>query len=257
MRLVTITTDFGTQDGFVTSLKGAIYSAESSLQVVDLSHDIDPYDIVIGALFVQQALRHFPKGTIHIAAVDVLYDTYGSLLVGNRDGYIVIAPNNGLLSLLGFGDDDMVYLSEFVYENYNAYLTGVKQILQHLFGEQPIEALGTIYPGHKRRFELSATIRPSQIGASVIHIDRFENAILNVDRKLFEKNRAGRIFGIYYKRTEPITEISPSYGSIQIGEVGVIINSYGLLEIGINKGKAHSLLGLSKEDSIIIEFEKE
>ena len=257
MRLVTLTTDFGTQDGYVASLKGALYSTQSSLQLVDLVHDIDPYDIVVGALFLKQAVDNFPAKSIHIAAVDVLYDAYGSLLIGNKDGHIVIAPNNGMLSLLGYDDQDQVYLSEFVYEGFDGYLKGIQQIVGQIIADKPVDKIGTIYPGHKRRFDLQATLRPGQIRASVIHIDRFENAILNVDKALFEESRKGRPFGIFYKRTDPIREISTSYGSMPIGEVGAIINSYGLLEIGINKGKAHSLLNLSKEDAIIIEFEQE
>jgi len=257
MRLVTITTDFGTRDGYVASLKGTLYSAHSSLQVEDLVHDLEPFDIVVGALFVKQAITHFPNRTIHLAAVDVLYDTYGSLLIGHKQGHIVIAPNNGMLSLLGYDDQDEVYLNEFVYQGYDGYLRGIKQILEQIMADRPLSTLGTIYPGHKRRFDLQATIRPGQIRASVIHIDKFENAILNVDKGLFEETRNGRPFSIFYKRTNPINEISSSYGSIPIGEVGAIINSYGLLEIGINKGKAHSLLGLGKEDAIIIEFEEE
>ncbi len=172
-------------------------------------------------------------------------------------GHIVIAPNNGILSLIGYNDKAEVYLIEFVYESFDAYLNGIKHIVRQILADKPVNELGTIYPGHKRRFDLQATIRPGQIRASVIHVDRFENAILNVDKDMFEENREGRAFGIYYKRTDPIKEISTSYGSIPIGEVAVIVNSYGLLEIGINKGKAHSLLGLSKEDTIIIEFEEQ
>jgi len=129
MRLVTITTDFGTRDGYVASLKGAIYSTQPNLHVVDLIHDISPYDIVVGSLFLRQALTHFPTETIHIAAVDVLYDGYGSLLIGKTDSHIIIAPNNGMLSLLGLDDTDEVYLSEYVYEDFDGYLKGVKHIL--------------------------------------------------------------------------------------------------------------------------------
>jgi len=256
MRLVTITTDFGTRDGYVASLKGAIYSTQPSLHVVDLIHDIAPFDIVVGSLFLRQALSHFPVETIHIAGVDVLYDGYGSLLIGKKDNHVVIAPNNGMLSLLGLDDKDEVYLSEYVYEDFDGYLKGVKLLLAHLLSDNPISSIGTIYPGHKRRFDLQATIRQDQIQASVVHVDKFENAILNVDESLFEENRKGRTFGIYYKRSDPITSISSSYGSVPIGEVVAVFNSYGLLEIGINKGKAHSLLGLEKEDAIIIEFQE-
>lgn len=256
MRLVTLTTDFGTRDGYVASLKGALYSTQPNLNVVDLIHDVGSYDIVVGSLFLRQALTHFPSETIHIAAVDVLYDQFGSLLIGKKDDRIIIAPNNGMLTLLGLNDTDEVYLSEYVYEDFDGYLKGLKLVLTHLLSDHPITSLGTIYPGHKQRLDLQATISPNQIQASVMHVDRFENAILNIDQALFEENRKGRNFGIFYKRNDPITSISSSYGSVPIGEVVAVFNSYGLLEIGINKGKAHSLLGLDKEDAIIIEFQE-
>ena len=148
MRLVTITTDFGTRDGYVASLKGTLYSTHPQLHVVDLIHDIAPYDIVVGSLFLRQALVHFPKDTIHIAGVDVLYDGYGSLLIGRKNDHVIIAPNNGMLSLIGLDDTDEVYLSEYVYKDFDGYLKGIKMVFNHLLQEQPLTALGTIYPGH-------------------------------------------------------------------------------------------------------------
>lgn len=256
MKLVTITTDFGSSDGYVTSLKGAIYSAHPTCQVVDLIHNVQPYDIVVGSLFLRQAVRHFPDKTIHIAAIDLFYEEFGSILIGKVGNQYVITPNNGLLSLLGLDDKSEVYLCEYVYNGFNSFLDGLKKVLSHLTGDQEISNIGTLYPGHKQRFDLQPTVRPGQIRASVVHIDRFENAILNVDQKLFDQSRNGRKFSIFYKRSDPITKISAAYGDVEIGEAMALFNSYGLLEIGINKGKAHSMLGIGVEDAIIIEFEE-
>lgn len=258
MNLVTLTTDFGTRDSYAASLKGIIYSASSAVHVVDLIHDIDPFDIVQAALYLKQAVYHFPIKTTHIVAVDVLYSSKAGIIVLETNKQLIIGPDNGILSLISDPREiSTVYRYRGHYSDLRSYLHSLKDLVKHILADNPLTELAVPFEDYQKRIDLQPTIGPNQIRASVIHIDRFENVILNVDAHLYKSIGQNRNIKIFYQRNDPIIQVSKTYGDVEVGEVTCIFNSYDLLEIGINKGKAHSLLGLNKDDAIIIEFEND
>ena len=100
MQFVTLTTDFGTQDFYVGALKGALLSRCHSLQLVDVSHDISPFDIVQGAFVLRNVWPTFPAGSIHLLGVHCVYDAGYRFVAARHHGHYFLAPDNGLLSLL-------------------------------------------------------------------------------------------------------------------------------------------------------------
>ncbi|MBT8218808.1 MAG: SAM-dependent chlorinase/fluorinase [Bacteroidia bacterium] len=256
MNLVTLTSDFGTSDGYAASLKGVIYSAYDSVHVIDLIHDIEPFDIVQAALFLKQAIRHFPNKTVHIIGVDALYTSDAHLLILETQQQLLIGPDNGILSLVSDPKEILtIYRHRKPYTDLESFLQRVKELIGHLLSEKSLKDLAVPFEDYQKRIDLKPTIGPNQIRASVIHIDRFENVILNVDAQLLKEIGHDRALKIFYRRNDPITQVAQSYGDVEVGEVTCVINSYDLMEIGINKGKAHSMLGLNKDDTVIIEFE--
>ena len=104
-----------------------------------------------------------------------------------------------------------------------------------------------------QRITLQPVIAPAQIRGAVIHIDNYDNVVMNVTRTLFEKVGRGRNFQLYFKRHDPITKLSENYNDVPIGDTLCIFNS-DYLEISINMGKAAEMLGLKIEDGIQIDF---
>lgn len=97
-RIITLLTDFGEEDWFVGSMKGVIASLCPSSRTVDITHRISPGDISGGGLILRCAYHYFPPGTVHLAVVDPGVGGERSVLVAEGEGYIFVAPDNGLLS---------------------------------------------------------------------------------------------------------------------------------------------------------------
>ena len=81
MQLVTFTSDFGQDDYYEAALKGAMFSKVANLQIVDVSNNVEPYDIITAAFLVKNAYPNFPKGTIHIVSVDNYYDAKSEFIL--------------------------------------------------------------------------------------------------------------------------------------------------------------------------------
>ena len=100
MHLVTLTTDFGVQDYYVGALKGALLRREPALKLVDITHQIKPFDIVQGAFVVANTWHEFPEGTIHLIGVNCVYQPEYRFVAVRHEGHYFLAPDNGLLTIL-------------------------------------------------------------------------------------------------------------------------------------------------------------
>ena len=100
MSIITLTTDLGTKDHKVASIKGSILSLEKNVPIVDITHHIEPHDIIQTAYIVRNSYSHFPKGSIHMIAVDCFYHKDRKFLVLEANGHFFIMPDNGLFSLI-------------------------------------------------------------------------------------------------------------------------------------------------------------
>jgi len=100
MSIITLTTDLGTKDHKVASIKGSILSLEKNVPIVDITHHIEPHDIIQTAYIVRNSYSHFPKGSIHMIAVDCFYHKDRKFLVLEANGHYFIMPDNGLFSLI-------------------------------------------------------------------------------------------------------------------------------------------------------------
>lgn len=256
MQLVTLTTDFGTQDFYAGALKGALLSRSPEVRLVDISHDIKPFDIVQGAFVVQNVWREFLPGTIHLIAVNCVYDEGYRFVAARREGHFFLAPDNGLLTLLfqNIAPADLRNLPADPAEHFavkNIFANGVA----HLAAGKPFDELGEFAAPLLERISIQPVITPARIRGTVIHVDNFENVVVNIHREVFEKAQNGRDFSLFFKRNDPITKLSGNYCDVAPGEQLCLFNSAGLLEIAVNMGKAATLLGLKVEDVVEVVFE--
>jgi len=98
--IITLTTDFGTNDHFVGAMKGVIVDIVPDVQIVDISHAVQAFDVLDGALAISQAYSYFPTGTIHMVVVDPGVGTARRPILASSDGYHFVAPDNGVLSMV-------------------------------------------------------------------------------------------------------------------------------------------------------------
>lgn len=254
MPIVTLTTDFGLKDHYVATVKGSILSQVPDAYIIDVSHLIPPHDIVQAAYNVRHTYQSFPEGTIHIISVNNHSATESSLLITKQSGQYFIAPDNGVISLIFESLPAQIYRIPIGLEDRfiikNIYAT----IVRHLTKGDALDEIGQFTEKVEQRITLKPVISASQIRGSIVHIDHYENAIVNIPSVLFEQIGHGRKFELFFKRHDPICQLSESYHDVAIGEVLCLFNAAGYLEIAVNMGKAATLLGLNVDDTVQIDF---
>src|SRR5215469_3727889 len=98
--IITLLTDFGSSDHYVGAMKGAILSLCPDARLIDITHEIRPYDITGAAFTLSQAWSCFPKGTVHLIVVDPGVGGTRRALIAEAEGHLFVAPDNGILSLV-------------------------------------------------------------------------------------------------------------------------------------------------------------
>lgn len=256
MSVITLTTDFGNHDFYAGALHGAVLRHCPDARVVVISHDIKAFDIVQGAYIVQQTWREFPEGSIHLIAVHCVYDTHFRFLAARRDGHYFLAPDNGLLSLLA-PEWPAADLRALPHGPANAF--SVKSVFAEttafLLSGQAWENLGAPAGELLQRIRIQPVITRQRIRGTIIHIDNFENAIVNITLAEFERARQDREFSLHFRRNDPIAQLSNNYCDVPVGEPLCLFNSAGYLEIAVNLGRAATLLGLKIDDVVEVVFE--
>lgn len=256
--IITLTTDFGNKDYYIALLKGAILTKIPTANIIDIVHTIQPFDIVRAAFMVRNVYTHFPKGSIHLVSVNNFYAPTVRFLVTFQHGHYFIAPDNGIFSLV-FDKSELtnvygltyIHGSDFPLKHVFSYL------ISNLILENNMEKLGDIITDIDEKVNLQPVIGKNRIRGSVIHIDNYENVILNINRTLFNRILKKRPFSLHFKRHDAITTISNNYSDVPVGDTVCLFNSADYLEIAINMGKASSLLGLEIDDIVQIDIKED
>jgi S-adenosylmethionine hydrolase len=247
MGIVTLLSDFGLQDASVASAKGILMQYIPESQLIDISHQLEPFYLQQAAYLISSSHKSFPQGTCHILLFDVFYGTAPTLVLCEAEGQYFLAPDNGLISLaLGRAATNVRKCFELppggAFKDWVHFTGTMAQAIQN----GSVDSLQL--PAYELRNapqHLRPKIDGNTVECHVIHIDRFENVVLNITREQFEKTGRNRSFRIQFMRDEEISEISARYNDVKEGEKLCRFNTSGHLEIAINRGKAASLLGLT------------
>jgi S-adenosylmethionine hydrolase len=260
MAIITLTTDLGITDSYLASVKGAIYSQLEEVKIVDISNQIEPFNIQQAAYIFRNCFKDFPIGTVHIISVDdELSITSEHLAVKANDHYF-IGADNGFFSLV-FNDlkpEKIVKLNISLTNNCMTF--AAKNILIpaacHLARGGTMEIIGTTTNDFEvKKTELKAVLQKDIIRGSIVHIDSYGNAVTNISKNEFERVQKGRSFTILFGREdEMITELSKKYKDVTTAEKLALFGENNQLQIAINKGEASKLLGLKLYEIVRIEF---
>lgn len=254
-QLVTLTTDYGLEDYYVVELKASILQKAKAVQFFDVSHFIPSYDITKAAYFVENVYRKFPAGTIHIISVHNHYARKNRVLILKRNGHFFVAPDNGVLSLIF---DDLLIGELYTVDDKQLNLDSLSEKFAHIVGylkhRLPLNEIGPQVEQVNKKLKIEAVVTSSQVRATIIHVDHYDNVIINLTKEKFEQIRAGRKFELYYKQNEPIDYIYRSYSDVAVGEVLLLFNSEDYLELAINMGRASSMFNLNVNETVQINF---
>jgi len=253
MQFITIISDLGLRDYYAGMIKGLIYRDLPEARVVDITHEIAPYDIVEAAFNLQQSYRAFPKGTIHLVLVSN-HDNPDHSIAFRHKGHWFLGPNNGLFSLV-FDDVPQPLLRvDLSLRDLLAMRHKLGGLLSRIVTGAEDQEIGIAGASYVQRLHLHPVVTQTEIRGSVMYVDRFGNTVINVRRELFEQVRRGRDFEIFFKRNHPITELLSPAEHIEVGEPYCHFNDAGFLEIAVNMGNASELFNLRKDETIQIQF---
>lgn len=256
MAVITLTTDWGLRDQHVAVLKGKILRAIDNPLLIDISHDVQPFNIAQAAYLFRNTYLNFPEGSIHFIGVGSFPSVNTEFVAIKKDGHSFVGMNDGFFSLV-FDDQpvDMVQLTATGVP-FAAYdMNAVVNAILHLSSGKNIYELGSRVTDFVQKSDFRPVIEEDMIRGSIIYIDDFGNAVTNIDWKLFEQIREGRKFEINARRQQyTITTLSEHYAAADRGNLLALFNTSGYLEIAINQGNASTLLGLKNNDTIRIDF---
>lgn len=260
--VITLTTDFGLQDYYVSAMKAVMLGIAPDVRLVDISHEIPSQDIMAGSWILKNSAMLFPSGTVHLVVVDPGVGTNRNPIALRIADQYFVGPDNGIFSLLTQDQDfsavrltnhrywrdhpSNTFHGRDIFAPAAAHLSdGVK--LEDL-GE-PLDELVTY------RWTVPIADKDGLEGM-VIHIDKFGNLITNISESLLREVIGEKSVKIYVGNTI-LDEIASTFGKVTEGEPVVYIGSSGMLEIGINKGNAEEMLGVQKGAQISIILQKE
>jgi hypothetical protein len=247
--IITLTTDFGTTDWFVGVMKGVVARLAPKANVIDLTHAAPPGDIRGAAFALATSYNFFPRGTVHVAVVDPGVGSARKVIAVRTANYFFVGPDNGVLSL-ALAKEKVRAIHALENERY--FLHPVSQtfhgrdifaaVAAHLVCSVPIQKFG---PPLKNFVSLAWPVArglPAKIEGEVVYVDRFGNAITNIDSETIQiLGRSSMDVFLNHKRVCPVAGF---YEAVPKGKPVALLGSNGLLEIAVHGGSAAKRLGL-------------
>jgi hypothetical protein len=258
MSLITLLTDFGTKGGYPGIMKGVMLGINESAHIVDITHEIPPFDCIAAAFVLYSAYCFFPPGTIHVIVVDPGVGSEREVIAVKTPKYIFLAPDNGVLSLILNDEPDAL---AFRITRRELFLPEVSRtfhgrdifapIAAHLSKEATIEEIGEPFDAVRCDLIPRPQVLHKQIIGAVIYQDTFGNLITNIQESdLATAKITGNLF-ITINNTS-ICGLSSSYSSVPAGQPAALFSSAGFLEIACNQASAAEKLGAGNAASVYI-----
>ncbi|MCL2246864.1 MAG: SAM-dependent chlorinase/fluorinase [Lentimicrobiaceae bacterium] len=270
MNLITITSDWGTNDHYSATVKANIYRHSPDAKILDITHHIPAFDIGKAAYFIRNVYPHSPDGTVHIIGVDTIPDKNRSHLIMCYRNQFFVGTDNGIFSLLiPRGEKPSAVYKIIEMQNHDNRTFPSRDLFAKIatrlasgtppekFGE-PSQILNRITPSLpiERKAKIPGTeIFYPEIAGRVTHIDSYGNVNTNIHQSKFNrlKSQASH-FRIFYGGNDFIDRISMDYSDVGIAKELALFASDGCLQIAMNRANAAGLLGIKKDSAIIIRF---
>lgn len=246
MKLITLTTDFGSKDWFVGTMKGVILQIAPTASIIDLTHGISCGDIRAGAFALAASYRYFPSGTIHVGVVDPGVGGKRAGLIIETENGCFVGPDNGLFSYVLRGEK---LKSVRQIQNPRYQLSNVSQtfhgrdvfapVAAHISRGVPLSQFGArIHDFEQLDWPELKTLKTGLRG-EVVYIDHFGNGITNITTSAVLSSGAQKV-----RVAQKLISIQSSYDAVKGKKPFAIVGSCGLLEIAVNGGNAAKSLKL-------------
>jgi hypothetical protein len=261
--IITLTTDFGVKDPFVGIMKGIMLNINPSVNIVDITHNISPQNIMEAAITIGMSFEYFPHKTIHVVVVDPGVGSIRRPIIVLTDYYCFIGPDNGVFSQIYNVKHEILLVTHITSEHYfikesstfhgrdifapvAAWLSKGIDIIK--FGDLITDYVSIPIP--------SPTVSERNIiEGEVIYIDRFGNAITNIKTQkiedLYGNNPQGRLKVIVKGKEMPVKN---HYSETEGKGLYSLINSFDCLELFVYRGSASSDFGITIGEKVSVVF---
>ena len=254
MPLITLTSDFGYQDHYAAVVKARILQTCPSATIVDISHGIEPFNIVQGVHVLEAAYPVFQSNTVHIFAVQGGYAANRHIAFKWNRHYFV-GSDNGFASLLAKREIEQCVeikttagqASAFIAQT--LYASAAVKLAQGV----PLQEIGHLIRIQQKFIASQPRITEKRITGQVTNVDHYGNLITNISKEMFTQQCGASKFEISFGR-ESIDTLHTHYTQVEPGDCICLFNSLSLLEIAINQGNAATLLGLQYDSPVCVSF---
>ena len=274
MSIITLTTDFGIKDHFAGIFKGKIYSLFPETNIIDISHSIDKFNVLEASYLLATSYAHFPKGTVHIVAVDATRNADTNHIAILYDGHYFIGADNGIFGGLTNKKNPEKIVQITIHDRLidgSSDLDVFAAVATHLAKGGEMNVIGSPLTEIKKMNMLVPILGDNlnSIRGHVVYIDDFGNCVTNISKKYIEEVARGRQFSVRFS-VYTINRVKNNYADFKnnktaelnamAGNEIALFNQDGFLEIAVYRsnpnrsGSAHTLLGLKMQDAVIVEF---
>ena len=263
-KVIGLLTDFGLQDPYVSIMKAVIMSRCSSVDFIDITHNVESFNLLSASYILYNSFKWFPKGTVFLVVVDPGVGSKRKALAVRTKRYFFVGPDNGVLyqSIIDDGvmDIRIIENKELLLRDISYTFHGrdvFAPIASWLACDGKLEAVGPrvaiddIVKLEITGYELENT---STICAKVVHIDKFGNIAFSVkpDSTIKELLSTAKVFSINGLEGR----IGKTFSDVPVGSLVMYINSFGFLEVAVNKGSAAEKLRVNIGDRVCLKIQQ-
>jgi len=239
---IALLTDFGHRDSYVAEMKAVILSINPVVNIVDITHGIEPQNILQAAILLQRSAMFFPRGTIFVCVVDPEVGTSRSLVFVRTATYDFVAPDNGLLWLT-IRDLDVIHLVSL--ENYDYFISRTPSTFEGRDKLAPVSAyaslgieptqFGSVKTGIKQLELPRPVLENDMLIGELLYFDNFGNAISNINISDLLETESANLPSVIF-REEELGHIHSTFAEAENGAALAYFGSSGYLELAVNNG---------------------
>ncbi|MCT4613939.1 MAG: SAM-dependent chlorinase/fluorinase [Marinifilaceae bacterium] len=261
MRTITLTTDWKSNSHYQAIFKGKIITECPSVNIVDLCHDIDAFNISQAAFMIEQSYSYFPAQTIHVISVDIHNNKFDRFICARFKDQYFIGYDNGILNLIIKNEDcEFVEITKYNKKEYAASFPELEVFsfaVSSLCKTDKIYSLGKPVELVNRLLPIRPIMQEDRINGHVVNIDRYGNLLTNISKELFESYNAEYGFKIHLQSNNHIIEvISYDYNNHYEGEIIAVFNSSKMLELAMVKSNLSEALALYQNSDVVVTFNR-
>jgi len=259
--IITLLSDFGLRDAYVAEMKAVILSVNPNARIVDISHEVEKFDIRMGAFTLASAAPYFPEGTVHVAVVDPGVGTERRPIIIQTKRSLYVGPDNGLLILSARKEEvshvyhirNPRYMRPKISTTFHGRDVFAPAAAHLAKGCTPSDYGPEIHDYVIPEFAKPCATKKDLVG-EVLHIDDFGNIITNISRGDLDKIGIVEGFRLSIKLRGKATRMKfcSTYGEAPAKKPLALIGSHDFLEIAINQGSASKTFKTKVGDTVII-----